>query len=77
MESTSKIVPALNILRRLPPSKVRQNVAAVATLRPEIQDEILQRVDQPLGSQIQVFFLISFRTRNGFQKRRIFLQIRV
>lgn len=49
MENISKIVPALNILRRLPPSKVRQNIAAVATLRPELQDEILQRVDQPLG----------------------------
>ena len=50
MESTSKIIPALNILRRLPPSKIRQNIAAVATLRPELQDEILQRVDQPLGT---------------------------
>jgi len=49
MESSSKIIPALNILRRLPPSKIRQNIAAVATLRPELQDEILQRVDQPLG----------------------------
>ena len=49
MENSSKIIPALNILRRLNPSKVRQNIAAIATLRPELQDEILQRVDQPLG----------------------------
>jgi len=52
MESASKIIPALNILRRLPPSKVRQNIAAVATLRPELQEEILQRVDQPLELEL-------------------------
>lgn len=52
MESTSKILAALGILRRLPPSKIRQNLAAIVNLDPEIQEELLTRVDQPLGNQI-------------------------
>lgn len=69
MENISKIIPALNILRRLPPSKVRQNIAAVATLRPELQDEILQRVDQPLelglDTQKGEYFFKSEFNRDG------------
>jgi capping protein beta len=69
MESSSKIIPALNILRRLPPSKIRQNIAAVATLRPELQDEILQRVDQPLELEMDTqkgeYFFKSEFNRDG------------
>jgi len=69
MESSSKIIPALNILRRLPPSKVRQNIAAVATLRPELQEEILQRVDQPLELELDTqkgeYFFKSEFNRDG------------
>jgi capping protein beta len=50
MESKSKILAALDILRRLPPSKVRQNLAAIVNLQPELQEELLSKVDQPLGT---------------------------
>lgn len=43
-----KLVACLNLVRRLPASRLRQNVSALANLRPELQDELLQRVEQPL-----------------------------
>ena len=43
-----KLLATLNLYRRLPASRLRQNVSALANLRPELQDEILRRVEQPL-----------------------------
>mmetsp|Transcript_74856 Transcript_74856/g.86900 ORF Transcript_74856/g.86900 Transcript_74856/m.86900 type:complete len:278 (+) Transcript_74856:18-851(+) len=43
-----KLLASLNLYRRLPASRLRQNVSALANLRPELQDEILRRVEQPL-----------------------------
>lgn len=43
-----KFIACLNLIRRLPASRIRQNVSALANLRPELQDELLQRVEQPL-----------------------------
>jgi len=43
-----KINSALNIMRRMPPSKIRFNLAGLLNLMPETTDELLQRVDQPL-----------------------------
>lgn len=39
---------ALDLLRRLPPSKTTQNLAKLVQLCPEIQEELLSSVDQPL-----------------------------
>ena len=38
----------LSIMRRMPPSKVNQNLSGLLRLVPESTDELLQRVDQPL-----------------------------
>ena len=38
----------LNIMRRLPPSSIEQNLSGLLNLVPSITDELLQRVDQPL-----------------------------
>lgn len=39
---------ALNVMRRMPPSKIEFNLSALVNLVPELTDELLQRVDQPL-----------------------------
>mmetsp|Transcript_23551 Transcript_23551/g.37511 ORF Transcript_23551/g.37511 Transcript_23551/m.37511 type:complete len:280 (+) Transcript_23551:112-951(+) len=39
---------ALNIMRRMPPSKIEFNLSGLVNLVPELTDELLQRVDQPL-----------------------------
>lgn len=36
-------------MRRMHPSKINQNVQALVNLAPDLEEEILQRVDQPLG----------------------------
>jgi capping protein beta len=41
-----KINSALNVMRRMPPSKIRFNLAGLLNLMPETTDELLQRVDQ-------------------------------
>jgi len=39
---------ALNIMRRMPPSKIELNLSGLVNLVPDLTDELLQRVDQPL-----------------------------
>eukprot|EP00514_Thraustochytrium_sp_LLF1b_P003721 CAMPEP_0184519152 /NCGR_PEP_ID=MMETSP0198_2-20121128/6472_1 /TAXON_ID=1112570 /ORGANISM="Thraustochytrium sp., Strain LLF1b" /LENGTH=274 /DNA_ID=CAMNT_0026909645 /DNA_START=310 /DNA_END=1134 /DNA_ORIENTATION=+ len=39
---------ALNLMRRMPPSKIEANLAGLVSLVPEMTDDLLQRVDQPL-----------------------------
>jgi capping protein beta len=39
---------ALDLLRRLPPNKVKQNLGKIITLRPELTEDLLSAVDQPL-----------------------------
>lgn len=40
-----------NIMRRLPLSNIKMNVAGLAQLIPneELKDEFIQKIDQPLG----------------------------
>ena len=47
-----KVATGLCILRRLPPNKVEKNLSGLLSLIPEETDELLQRVDQPLQSEI-------------------------
>ena len=42
----------LNLLRRLPPREVAVNVNALCALRPDLTEEFLSRVDQPLHTQV-------------------------
>jgi capping protein beta len=46
-----KIASSLSLMRRLPPSKVEQNLSGLLNLLPEETDELLQRVDQPLQEE--------------------------
>lgn len=38
----------LDIMRRLPPTKVEENVAALVAMCPDYADDLLGSVDQPL-----------------------------
>ena len=76
MESKSKILAALGILRRLPPSKIRQNLAAIVNLQPDIQEELLSKVDQPLGI-LSHDFLTEIRARKRPKEWKSLLQGRI
>ena len=43
-----KVATALSLMRRLPPNKIEQNLSGLLNLLPAEQDELLQRIDQPL-----------------------------
>ena len=47
-----KINAALNVMRRMPPSKIRFNLSGLLNLMPETTDELLQRVDQVSSSLV-------------------------
>jgi capping protein beta len=68
-DKKEKIIATIDILRRLPPSKIEQNVAAVTNLIPDLADEILQKVDQPLklgvDTKENVEYLLSEFNRDG------------
>ncbi|GMH66479.1 hypothetical protein TL16_g08965 [Triparma laevis f. inornata] len=48
VDSPDPIASSLNIMRRLPPNRIEQNLSGLLNLSPSITDELLQRVDQPL-----------------------------
>jgi capping protein beta len=47
-----QISSALNIMRRMPPSNIEDNLSGLLNLVPEHTDELLQRVDQPLEAAV-------------------------
>lgn len=53
MESNQAIMNAsFNLMRRLPQSQVQMNVAGLSQLinNEDLSDEIVQKIDQPLGN---------------------------
>lgn len=42
---------ALDLMRRLPPSKVEENLADLVELAPDMQEDLLSTIDQPLQVQ--------------------------
>eukprot|EP00959_Pyramimonas_sp_CCMP1952_P110324 2308071-Pyramimonas_sp.AAC.1 len=42
---------ALDLMRRMPPVNVQQNLGALLDLAPELTEELLSRVDQPLQTR--------------------------
>jgi len=46
------VATSLSLMRRMPPNKVEQNLSGLLNLLPEEQDELLQRIDQPLQEAI-------------------------
>lgn len=46
--SEEQLNSALNLMRRMPPSSVENSLAGLIELVPELTDELLTHVDQPL-----------------------------
>jgi capping protein beta len=46
--SEEKLNSALNLMRRMPPSSVENSLAGLIELCPQLTDELLNHVDQPL-----------------------------
>ncbi len=63
----------LNVLRRMPPGQVENDLSGLCQLVPELTDELLQRVDQPLGQMVDPAtgraFLLCDYNRDGDSHR--------
>jgi F-actin-capping protein subunit beta len=46
--SQEQLTAALNVMRRMPPSAVENNLAGLIELVPDLTDDLLNNVDQPL-----------------------------
>jgi capping protein beta len=49
--SDERLDAALNLMRRMPPSQVENSLAGLIELVPDLTDELLAQVDQPLKVQ--------------------------
>mmetsp|Transcript_35975 Transcript_35975/g.49946 ORF Transcript_35975/g.49946 Transcript_35975/m.49946 type:complete len:288 (+) Transcript_35975:165-1028(+) len=60
---------ALDLMRRLPPSNIEENLTALVDLAPELTEELLSRVDQPLqiafDNTVEKEFLMCDYNRDG------------
>jgi len=50
--SASRVSAALDIMMRMPPSRVEQSLSGIIGITPGDADELLQRIDQPLQEQV-------------------------
>jgi hypothetical protein len=48
MAAPGAVEAALELMRRLPPERVVENLSALLSAAPELTEELLSRVDQPL-----------------------------
>jgi capping protein beta len=46
--SEAQLNSALNLMRRMPPAQTEANLTGLINLMPDLADDLLQRVDQPL-----------------------------
>mgnify|MGYP001420181514 CR=1 FL=1 len=68
----SAVATSLGLMRRLPPAKVEQNLSGLLNLLPDDQEELLQRIDQPLEVTADADgkkFLVSDYNRDGDSHR--------
>jgi len=47
----------LNLMRRLPPLTIKKNLAALIRLFPDLSNELLEKVDLPLGKEQRKKFI--------------------
>ncbi|ETW01449.1 hypothetical protein H310_06963 [Aphanomyces invadans] len=71
--SDDGMTTSLNILRRMPPGNVAKDLAGICQLQPDLEDELYQRVDQPLGQAVDPTagrpFLLCDYNRDGDSHR--------
>eukprot|EP00519_Triparma_laevis_P005489 CAMPEP_0182499774 /NCGR_PEP_ID=MMETSP1321-20130603/7946_1 /TAXON_ID=91990 /ORGANISM="Bolidomonas sp., Strain RCC1657" /LENGTH=285 /DNA_ID=CAMNT_0024704017 /DNA_START=23 /DNA_END=878 /DNA_ORIENTATION=+ len=67
VDAADPIALSLNIMRRLPPNRIEQNLSGLLNLCPKMTDELLQRVDQPLETSTGAGrpFILSDYNRDG------------
>ncbi|GMH94278.1 hypothetical protein TrST_g13696 [Triparma strigata] len=67
VDAADPIALSLNIMRRLPPNRIEQNLSGLLNLCPKMTDELLQRVDQPLETSTGTGrpFILSDYNRDG------------
>ena len=46
----TKLNSSLNLARSMPPSKLRKNLIGLINLAPEIEDNLLEKIDLPMGT---------------------------
>lgn len=51
MDGSSDLDALLDLMRRLPPQRTEENLATLVDLCPDLADELLTSVDQPLKVQ--------------------------
>lgn len=72
-DSGQRVSAALDIMMRMPPSRVEQSLSGIISVDPEDADELLQRIDQPLQEEVDPDtgkkFLICDYNRDGDSHR--------
>ena len=48
MAEEAQLTAALNLMRRMPPAQTEANLTGLLNLMPDLADDLLQRIDQPL-----------------------------
>jgi len=68
-EENKKLVSALDLMRRLPPAKIEDNLHFCITLVPDLTDDLLQSVDVPLkvvtDKEVDKDYLLCDYNRDG------------
>ncbi len=74
-KSSSRVSAALDIMMRMPPSRVEQSLSGIISIAPDDADELLQRIDQPLQEQVDGEtgrkYLICDYNRDGDSYRQV------
>jgi capping protein beta len=69
MAENDQLTSALNLMRRMPPSSVENSLAGLIELVPDLTEELLNHVDQPLkvqmDSKAQRQFILCDYNRDG------------
>jgi len=69
MAENDQLTSALNLMRRMPPSSVENSLAGLIELVPDLTEDLLQHVDQPLklatDSKMQRPFILCDYNRDG------------
>ena len=67
--SDEQLTAALNLMRRMPPSAVENSLAGLIELVPDLTDDLLNHVDQPLkvekDTKTGKFFILCDYNRDG------------
>ena len=61
-EADQLVESALDLVRRMPPEKVEGVLSDILSLRPELIEDLLSAVDQPLKVRWRLNFFLSYES---------------